>query len=500
MTITPYGTASVASLRADGDFRSIKSTLGTLQQQISTGKVAETYAGLGAGAATSLSARAQITTLDGYASNVTDAKLRVSLLSQGVQQVSKLGRALANSLPGSALQTPIGQTSAEVSAEDGLKQVIDILNTQVSGRYLFSGRTTDTEPVAPFDQILNGDATHAGLKQLVAERKAADLGTAGRGRLTLSASGTATTLAEEAAGLPFGLKIASASATGTGLAASTAIGPPASATVDVPAQPASGDTVSIGLTLPDGSQTTIKLTATSGSPASGGGPSFAIGATAADTALNLRSALDAAVQSTATTTLAAASTLKASAAFFAGSASNPPARVAGPPYDSATATVAGNAANTVIWYRGDDDAGSARETAPVRIGDSTTIGIGARANEAGFQQVLSALGALAADSFPSSDTTTQGRYGAIADRIATQIGDTPKVDALSSDLSVANAALDTAKTRLSATKNQVNDVLDGVENTDPNKVASELLATQTRLQASYQTTSLVAKLSLVNYL
>jgi flagellin-like hook-associated protein FlgL len=53
---------------------------------------------------------------------------------------------------------------------------------------------------------------------------------------------------------------------------------------------------------------------------------------------------------------------------------------------------------------------------------------------------------------------------------------------------------------LKITKAQAEDSLAGIENADPNEVAMKLLATQTRLQASYQTTSVLQKLSLVNYL
>ena len=74
------------------------------------------------------------------------------------------------------------------------------------------------------------------------------------------------------------------------------------------------------------------------------------------------------------------------------------------------------------------------------------------------------------------------------------------VDGIASDLAVARAALGNASDRLSATKAQLQDTLDGVETADPSTVATKLLATQTRLQASYQTTSLISKLSLVNYI
>jgi hypothetical protein len=40
----------------------------------------------------------------------------------------------------------------------------------------------------------------------------------------------------------------------------------------------------------------------------------------------------------------------------------------------------------------------------------------------------------------------------------------------------------------------------GTENADPNEVGAQLLALQTQMQASLQTTAMLAKLSLVNFL
>ena len=58
-----------------------------------------------------------------------------------------------------------------------------MLNTSADGRYLFSGRAVDQAPVETADHILNGDGLKAGLKQIIDERKQADLGASGLGRL-----------------------------------------------------------------------------------------------------------------------------------------------------------------------------------------------------------------------------------------------------------------------------------------------------------------------------
>ena len=307
-------------------------------------------------------------------------------------------------VPGSFDPGSDGRTIAQRTAEEGFKEAIDLLNVDDNGRYLFSGRAADVKPVASYDLILNGDGSHAGLKQLIAERKAADLGSNGLGRLTLTPAAAGVTVSEEAPGLPFGFKISGAAADGSGIVASFTAGPPASAGLALAGQPADGDKVRLVLTLPDGTQQTVELTArTTVSP---GAPenAFAIGASIAATAANLATAMTSALGQQASTTLAAASAQVAAQDFFAGSPSNPPTRVAGPPFDSATATVAGTASDTVIWYQGDDTAPSARATAPVKLDASQTVGLGAQANEPGLRAALAQFGALAAETFPASDS------------------------------------------------------------------------------------------------
>ena len=500
MTIAPYGAAAFSGWRALESFGSFKADLADLQGQLSSGKASTTYSGLGAGGAgASLALRTRMTTLDNYAAGIADGQVRLKLMDTGVGQIAKLASGLSTSLAAAASETPVGATNVAASAKSAFQTIVDTLNTDLGGRYLFSGRAADKEPVASGSLMMDGDANRAGLKTLIAQRKAADVGAGNSGRLAFGVTGTTVTLAEEAAGLPFGLKIATASATGTGVTASVAAGPPPAAAVAVAAQPATGDTVSIGLTLPDGTTKTIKLIA--GGAATTGQTSFAVGATTADTATNIRAALATAIGEIAVADLSAASAMKAASDFFSATAANPPPRVAGPPYDTATTLVAGTAANTAIWYAGDSTA-SPRDTAPVKIGDGRVIGIGAQANEPAFQAVLASVAALAADSFDASDPNALKRYAALSAAIATRMNKpgAQTVSDIATDLSIAGAAMGSAAGDLKITRAQADDSLADIENADPNEAAMKLLATQTRLQASYQATSVLQKLSLVNYL
>ena len=194
---------------------------------------------------------------------------------------------------------------------------------------MFSGSALTQQSVASASDILNGNGTQAGFTQVISERLQADQGVGGLGRLTIGGTAPSVTMSPDSS--PFGFKLASVSSNLTG---ATVTGSPPSISVDLGSNPNAGDTISFGLTLPDGSSQTITLTATTASPP--GANQFTIGATANATATNLQAALTTAVSNLAQTALPAASAIAAANNFFS---SDPPQRVnAGPPANFATAT------------------------------------------------------------------------------------------------------------------------------------------------------------------
>lgn len=521
MTITSYGTAAMAAQRSITRFTDLKSGLGSLQEQLSTGKKAQTYAGLGLGAAVSLDMRGQLTTLDGYDANTKDGQNRVSLINTGLTSLGKFVLSTRTAADSAGSGSSVNQEAAPIIAAGSLQQAIDILNTQANGRYLYSGRDDTTKPVADYDTILKGDSTHAGLTTLIAERKAADLGAPNAstasptifGRLTLASAPSTVTLGEDAAGSPFGLKFdttaSAVTSSSTAITATTPAGAPVATTLTVASQPAAGDTVGFTFKLPDGTTTTLTLTASPKGSATADN-TFPIGDTNEETATNLGIALTASISTLAHTTLASASAMQASVDFFAGTATNPPHRVVGSPA-VATSLTSGTAANTVIWYAGGEATGSVRETAPVKVGDGRSVGIGAQADEPAFQTVLASFAALASE-FPvpvspglgvfQTDPTAGKRYAALSSRVSDRLGFATgqSVADVATDMSLASAAMKSAAAISGATRTQVQNTLDKTENADPNETAVNLLQMQTQLQASYQTTSTILKLSIVDYL
>jgi flagellin-like hook-associated protein FlgL len=384
------------------------------------------------------------------------------------------------------------------TAQDQLSQILSALNSQGGNGYLFSGNGLTQPAVDTVDHILNGNGAQAGLKQLIAERYQADLGD-GLGRLVIPpAAGGITTVREDVAGSPFGLKLSGINSSLTGATVTGPAGSPPLITVDLSASnPNPGDSITYTFTLPDGTSQTLRLQATSS--AAPGTNQFTIGATPALTAVNLQAALTAGVTQIGTTTLSAASAMAASNDFF----DDPPQRVSGSPLDTATSLTNGTAADTVSWYTGNDGPDSARSTALARIDPSTTVSYGAQANEQGIRWIVQNVAALAATTYSSSDPNAAASYTSLNQRVyaalATPAG-VQNISDIQASLANAQSAMAAAKTRHDQTANTLTDLLQSIEGVNTTEIGAQILSLQTSLSASLSTTARLAQLNLVNFL
>ena len=344
----------------------------------------------------------------------------------------------------------------------------------------------------------------AGLKQIVSERKQADLGASGIGRVGLSQPTlTSVQVAEDVAASPFGFKLDAITSTLTGSTVTGPAGAPPAMSVDLGAvNPNAGESVKFTFTLPDGSSETLTLTATaSTTPAPG---EFTIGATSDITATNLQTALTTALGVAADTELAAASALKASGDFFNIDAANPPQRVAGPPFNTATAMVNGTTANTVTWYTGE---AGADLRALHRDGKGRP----------GYRRVLRPARERGRRPLANSANRRSGRHLDAGQPIRTRPPAARRSMTVSAPGSTCRPARNRSKRsrpRLPArrppcepprramqqTNATLSDLLQSVEGVSNEEVAAQILAMQTSLQASLQTTAILYKTSILNYL
>lgn len=314
--------------------RNINQQLTDLSTQLSTGKLSQNYSGMGSNEGFAIASRAQLSNIAAYTDTITNVNVNINLANTALQSLTTIRNTVQTGSATSSQDLNVnGQTVAQNTAAAQFGSMVGVLNTQSGNRYLFSGTAYNTQSVANAADIINGTTTQAGLKTVMAERQAADLGANGMGRLVQSQpTASSVQVSEDVAGSPFGLKIAAVSSTLTGATVTGPSGSPVSFSVDLNGvNPKNGDKLSVQFTLPDGSTEQIDLTASSATPTPVG--SFAIDPgnpnvvpvvppNPNSTASNLNTALNTAITKLAKTSLVAASAVAAGDNFFntAGSA------------------------------------------------------------------------------------------------------------------------------------------------------------------------------------
>jgi flagellin-like hook-associated protein FlgL len=707
MTVSGVGTAATFAAQS---LVSLRSQLDDLQRQLSTGQKVTTYAGVSSQAQLIVGLNSQLTALNSFQDSNGAVSARLALAQTALTQFDSVSQTVQSSaMLSNYAAGPNGYTVDQTFAGNQLDQLLNLLNTQADGRYLFSGAAVDQPAALSSSTILNGTSTQAGLKQLISERNQADLGANGLGRLVIPAAstaparltgfgatlspdapatvvgladlsglssaggnlvlngtpitiapgasaqtianavnlqsgttnvsasinasnqlvltsananttidttgtsagllselgmtagvsnptnlltqglsgktlsitvganpplnitfgtggsnvstlaglnaalatlsggkasvdtgngnisvaalnpsdtiaiggtaapatfglasalalptaGTRVSVSEDVAGSVFGFKLVGASSTLTGATVTGPSGTPPGISVDLSTNPNERDQITYTFKLPDGTTQDLTLTATTASPPPTN--QFTIGATPAATAANLQAALTQAVSTLAGTQLTAASAVAAAHNFFDVDAGQPPMRVAGPPFASATALVAGTPANTVTWYTGEMSANPARSSVTARVDNTMTVSYGVRANEQGLRSVIENVAVFAAVNFQANNPNSSAAYNALGQRVALALNAQPGAGTqttqnIETELANAQNSIQTTSDQQKQTQSTLQTFIQGMTGVSNEEVASEILTLQTQLQASLQTTAMLSKLSLVNYM
>lgn len=500
----PFASGMVRSNTNTARLLDMRAQLDDLQRQLSTGQRSSTYGGLGNFRVSSLTFRNQIAVSQGYAEVSDITVTRLKLMTSSTDELKTLAagaRSVMLKTRGTGGYPEI--TSAKQQVQAQFEQMISSLNTQDAGLYVYSGRSRDVRPVVDANTMMFGDGTNAGLRQVIDERRQADLGT-GSCRMVTGLVGSTVSLSEDAVGNPFGIKLVAGSVGGamSNVVVTGPAGAPSALNVNFTGQPNSGERISVSVTLPDGKNINLGFAVDTASTSDD--TVFTLGATPALTAANLKAAIDNRLTSLGQGELRAASALVAAQQFFAGSNTNAPQRVAGPPFATSTAYAAAGSRPTVIWYKGDDDTTvQARDTQMAEVDSGTSVSFGARANEVPLRDTLVAMGLFLAEDYPPNVSSTQDRFDAATARAIQTFNTTGGPDAIlaiNGDFGRATSQVDEAKSRHKDRKLVMTDLLTEIEGSSTEEVAASLASLQTQLQASYQVTSKLSQLSLVNYL
>jgi flagellar hook-associated protein 3 FlgL len=488
-----------SSLQAIADMRS---QLDDLQRQLGSGKKADSYAGLGLDRGLTIGLRSHLSAISAYQDTITQVGVRLDLMQTALSQFSSVSQQSKSAILQSQYALHGGtETQDQTNVKGTLDSLLGMLNTSADGRYLFSGRAVNQPAVETADHIVNGDGLKAGLKQVIDERRQADLGTTGLGRLAVGAGGPASVSLAEGPASPFGFKIAGITTNITGATVSPPSGVPPSMSVNLSAATvADGNTVKFTLTLPDGTSRDLTMTATTS--ATPGAGQFTIAGSPAAIAASLQAALAPSLGTMANTELVAASAVAAGNDFFNTDATHPPQRVDGPPFDAATALIDGTA-DTVAWYTGDNAADDPRSTALARADQSLTVAYGARANEQGLRVAVQSLAVFAASQFAGSDPNGEAQYAALRQRVGSTLNGAPNqqtVSNIAGQLAGAQVAINNAKDRHDQTNTTLQNLLQNVEGAPIEQVAAQLLSLQTSLQATLQTTAMLLQTNILKYM
>jgi flagellar hook-associated protein 3 FlgL len=515
--------------------------LSELQMQLGSGQKSQTLGGMGRDLPMSLSVRSRLDKIEGYEGNIGSVNLRLSFLDKTMSRFDELeGEARTAVTTGDYGTNDINMATIPGLSEARLDEMVTMLNQDVAGRYLFGGNVTDKPPVKTTGVLLNGEGGRIGYRQILSERLAADMGADNMGRLTLPAvtAGSGAVHLTEDGTHPFGYKLSTISTNAApAIAVTQPTGTPPDLSVTFSAEPTPGQHVIIGFKLPDGTETQITLTAQG--PADAGDGAFVIDPDPDVMAANFRTALETSIKQKTGGELKAASTYAAATDFF--DANGVPKRPAGGP--PATSLVAADPTQVVFWYDGQTSA-DPRTSVSARVDDAAQANYGIQATESGFLKLIRSEAAMAVTTYPieadvraqpaveqirldamalPDDATRVAKLKEYEDAVAagyrqsrdlfdgmasrqqstlseghnSEVG---SIERITMDLAVASMAGKSATERHTNYKNQLENLLSSVETIDQDETAMSILALQTRLQASYQVTAMVSKLSLSNYM
>jgi flagellar hook-associated protein 3 FlgL len=525
MTIPSFAAGVFSATNNTNNLLGINAKLTNLQTQLSTGKVSQTYAGLGDGRVTALQFQKQLSQANGYQATSNDTSQRLLFANNALDTINTSTNSFQSTLnTGSYSFDASGRVVTQGLAYNNFQLAIDSLNTKYGDRFLFSGRASDTQPVNNADLIINGDASHDGLKQVILERNQADLGVvaaiapaidpASTGRLVTGLVGTTTSINEDVAGSPFGFKLGAGAPTSStaNIVATGPAGALNTVSFNVTAQPVAGDSVSLTLTLPDGTTKSLKFSAAINVSGGSSAGTFQIGATTAQTATNLNAAITASLNLTAASSLKAASSVVATQSFFSQTVAAPAQRVGTLPATTATTLVASFAVGakaTQAFYNGEEQATASaanintiRNSVASRVDKGLNVGVGIQGNEPAFVKALAAFGLLAVASFNKADPNDRENFTELTSRVASNLGNplTQSVKDVQIQVATTASVVKDAQARLKQKASQYQTLIDDVVNSDTTTISAQLLTLQTQLEASYQTTNILSKLTLTNYL
>jgi flagellar hook-associated protein 3 FlgL len=136
---------------------SVRQQLDVLTEQASSGRVADTYAGLGNAANVSLSLSPQIASMQNYSKNIDQATGSMQVTQTAMTQIQNIAAAFVAVIPNLNGLNPSEVDSVAANARSALSQVAGLLDSKNGDVYVFGGQDTANPPVPAPDAILSSN-------------------------------------------------------------------------------------------------------------------------------------------------------------------------------------------------------------------------------------------------------------------------------------------------------------------------------------------------------
>ena len=161
MTRISVGDASLTNIlaRQGADLRG---QVQRASQEVASGKHSDIGAALRGDFSPLLAIDASLSRLAAYTSNTSDAAFQTAAQQSAIAGLSQLATGISTTLIAAKdFSTPTQLATLGADAKGRLASAIGLLNSQASGRSVFSGTATDTAPLGSVDDLLNALQTAA---------------------------------------------------------------------------------------------------------------------------------------------------------------------------------------------------------------------------------------------------------------------------------------------------------------------------------------------------
>lgn len=131
----------------------LQGSVNTISAQMSSGYKSATYGGMAQESQSSFSVSSTVSRLNDYITNIQTASDRIEVMYDAVLGITDLINSIKSDISAAISGDQISDAQLQTAAQEAYEAIIAQINTQVSGRYLFSGAATLTAPVDVNDPL-----------------------------------------------------------------------------------------------------------------------------------------------------------------------------------------------------------------------------------------------------------------------------------------------------------------------------------------------------------